>query len=224
MVLKTILVLSYSLLVGAWTCQASITIANWTFETTAPSTAGPFSPEQGVGSALGWHASSDAVYSNPVGNGSGESFSANTWVVGDYWQFQVSTEGYLGLTLSWGQTSSETGPTDFRLEYSSDGTAFSSFGPSYTVGTASWGSSTGSSSSVHTADLSSVMDLNDASSIYLRLVAISAPRGTSGTSRVDDFVISAVAVPEPSTIVAGALLLLPLGVGTIRVLRNRKRS
>ncbi|MEI9863449.1 MAG: hypothetical protein WDN00_02625 [Limisphaerales bacterium] len=29
-------------------------------------------------------------------------------------------------------------------------------------------------------------------------------------------------VPEPTTILAGALLLLPLGVSTVRILRNRK--
>jgi hypothetical protein len=31
-------------------------------------------------------------------------------------------------------------------------------------------------------------------------------------------------VPEPTTIVAGALLLLPLGVSTLRILRNRKTA
>jgi hypothetical protein len=32
-----------------------------------------------------------------------------------------------------------------------------------------------------------------------------------------------VAVPEPATVVAGALLLLPLGASTLRILRNRKQ-
>jgi hypothetical protein len=32
------------------------------------------------------------------------------------------------------------------------------------------------------------------------------------------------AVPEPSTVVAGALLLLPFGVSTLRILRKSKAS
>jgi hypothetical protein len=32
------------------------------------------------------------------------------------------------------------------------------------------------------------------------------------------------AVPEPSTIVAGALLLLPFGISTVRILRKNKQS
>jgi hypothetical protein len=32
------------------------------------------------------------------------------------------------------------------------------------------------------------------------------------------------AVPEPSTVVAGALLLLPFGASAMRVLRNRKSA
>ncbi|MDB6125107.1 MAG: hypothetical protein JWQ71_4100 [Pedosphaera sp.] len=59
--------------------QTTNTIALWTFETTAPTTAGPISPETGSGSALGSHTSGSAVYSSPSGNGSAKSFSANFW-------------------------------------------------------------------------------------------------------------------------------------------------
>mgnify|MGYP001547432490 CR=1 FL=1 len=41
---------------------------------------------------------------------------------------------------------------------------------------------------------------------------------------VDSHTPQVGSVPEPSTIVAGALLLLPFGVSTVRILRNRKRA
>src|SRR5438105_15687052 len=85
---------------GAPSAQAQI--AQWTFETSAPTTAGPIAPEVGSGSASGSHAGA-AVYSSPAGNGSVHSYSANTWAVGDYWQFQTSTLGSSGISLSWDQ-------------------------------------------------------------------------------------------------------------------------
>src|SRR4051812_39869141 len=51
------------------------TLAQWTFETSVPTTAGPLAPEVGSGSALAFHIGA-STYSNPVGNGSNESFSS----------------------------------------------------------------------------------------------------------------------------------------------------
>ena len=94
--------------VGQIKASASV-IADWTFETSQPATAGPFSPETGAGSATGSHAGA-AVYSTPAGNGSSHSFSSNTWAVGDYYQYQVSTTGLDDISIQFDQTSSNTGP------------------------------------------------------------------------------------------------------------------
>src|ERR1700722_1663867 len=105
----------------------SSTIADWTFETNLPATppagtsAGPFSPEIGVATdqATQVHAAS-STYSNAAGNGSKSSLSANTWAVGDYDQFLINTgtamENVTGISFD--QTSSNTGPQNFQLEYS----------------------------------------------------------------------------------------------------------
>ncbi|HEY2154598.1 MAG TPA: hypothetical protein VGH33_03145, partial [Isosphaeraceae bacterium] len=61
----------------ASTARADV-IADWTFETTLPTTAGPFAPEVGSGAASGQHASA-STYSTPVGNGSAHSFSSTAW-------------------------------------------------------------------------------------------------------------------------------------------------
>ncbi|HMP82417.1 MAG TPA: hypothetical protein PKA41_06875 [Verrucomicrobiota bacterium] len=190
------------------------TIALWTFETSIPTTAGPHSPEVGSGSATAVHAGA-AVYSNPAGNGSLESFSANTWAIGDYYQFSTSTVGYEDITLSFDQTSSNTGPRDYGLFYSTDGSLFTQFGSDYQVlanaaPNTPWSTVTYNSVYTLTFDLSSISGLDNQAAVYFRLVnttTTSANGGTvasTGTSRVDNFLVAGV-VPEPSTAVLGAL-------------------
>ena len=232
MKLNSILALGCALsLFGTGTSHASITIAQWTFESSAPTNAGPYAPESGSGSALGSHASSSVVYSSPTGNGSSESFSATYWAVGDYWEFTVSTLNYSGITLSWDQTSSNTGPRDYKLAYSTDGSLFTDFATYIVLANASpsWNSTTSSSHYNLSADLSTITALNNQPNIYFLLIdnsTTSANGGTvatGGTDRVDNFTVfgtpAVAAVPEPSTCVAGALLLLPLGLSAFTVRR-----
>jgi hypothetical protein len=194
---------------------APITLAQWTFETSVPTTAGPHAAEVGTGSATGVHASGATVYSNPAGNGSPESFSSNTWGIGDYYQFQTSTTGEGGVRLSWGQTRSSTGPSDFDLRWSTDNSTYTTF-MSYVVPVITWSSGTFNPSSVFTADLTSIPALNDQPNVYFRLVATSAAGGTAGSNRVDDFTI---AVPEPASV---ALMMLT-GLALVGIRRRSVR-
>jgi hypothetical protein len=75
--------------------KASV-IADWTYQSATISgsstTFGPISPEVGSGSATGVHASSSTwtgTSGSVSGNGSTKSFNANTWAIGDYFQFQA---------------------------------------------------------------------------------------------------------------------------------------
>lgn len=206
------------------------TLAIYTFESSVPATAGPFSPEVGSGSALGFHSGATfptTAYSSPAGNGSAHSFSANGWSVGDYYQFQVSALGYSGITLSWSQTSSGTGPQDFALQYSTDGSTFSPFATYAVLSNSNppgfWNSTTPVSNYDYAYDLSSVSAINNAGTVYFRLVDLdttsvsSATVGSGGTDRVDNFAI--MAVPEPATLglsVIGGLALLGLNMRRVR--------
>jgi hypothetical protein len=189
------------------------TIASWTFETSVPSTAGPLSPEVGAGTATGVHAGA-AAFSNPSGNGSAESWNSNTWAVGDYYQFQVSTLGKSGIAFLWDQTRSSAGPgqpnpsaANFRVQYSTDGTNFTD-ALDYNVPVVTWGA-VPDASTMFSQNLSAVSALNNQSAVYFRLTAIQAAQNTGGQSRVDN--VTVTAIPEPTTVLglaAGTLVLL----------------
>jgi hypothetical protein len=195
------------------------TIAQWTFETSQPATAGSFAAEVGTGSALGSHTGA-SIYSSPAGNGSAHSFSSNTWAVGDYYQFRVSTVGMNAISLAWDQTSSGTGPKNFKLAYSTNGTIFTDFASYSVLANASpnpvWNSSTASSLYSFSQSLNTVTALNNQANVFFRLIdtsTASASSGTvasGGTDRVDNFTVFGVAaVPEADTY---AMLLAGLGV------------
>jgi hypothetical protein len=212
-------------LVGSASAQTVLT--QWTFETSIPSTAGPFNAEVGTGQALGVHASGSVVYSNPVGNGSAESFSSTAWAIGDYYQFSTSTTSFTDIGVRWDQASSGTGPRDFDLLYSTDGTNFTLALDNYVVQVngspnVAWNSTTFQPVYHYEVDLSGVAALENAATVFFRLVmdsTTSAAGGTvaaGGTDRVDNFTVLH-SVPEPSAFAA-----LLGGVSLLGLIRRRR--
>ncbi|MGH7950323.1 MAG: hypothetical protein ACREFE_00155 [Limisphaerales bacterium] len=201
---------------AACECQASI-IADWTFETSQPTNAGPYSPEYGSGNAS--YSGSGTVSSSAGNDGSANSFSIKNWDVGDYYQFKVSTVGYVGISIQWDQYGSKTGPASFILEYGfTDTGTFTQIGSQYTIDvSSSW--------VTNSPDLSSIDSLiANAGSVYFRLVDNSTNSidggvvAGTGTDRVDNFTVSGdalAAIPEASTLYAGVSAFLLL-LGSIR--------
>ncbi len=188
-------------------------LAKWTFDGltvsstagTAPViTAGSASADSGAltaGSAVsGFHTSSATTWSTPAGNGSLKSLSSNNWSVGDYYQFAFRTTGYAGIVIIWDQTGSSTGPRDFRVQFSIDGTTFVD-DSAYSVPLAApntaitWMQGTRNTSSTITADLSKITALENRSSVYIRLTMRTTTSinggnvGTAGTNRIDNFTV-----------------------------------
>jgi hypothetical protein len=223
---KTFLTLS-AIAATALGAHAQSTIASWDFEpdpfpavnltnASFPS-AGSFAADNGgIGQLTAVHASNNTVWSSPSGNGSSNSLSVNSWTSGDYFQFQFSTLTLSNIAITWAQTRSSTGPTNFSLRYSTDGTSFTSF-TNYSVAQVTWSNSVINITSVFTSDLSSITALNDQADVYLRLVS-EQTASSSGTGRIDDITITGV--PEPSTY---ALLALGAAGLAVHIVRRRRR-
>ena len=205
------------------------TIADWNFDTlsglsggttwssaNAVYTLNPITADSGNGTATMFHSNSDfdsskavgssnhlsAYYANAGYGSTGKALSSDNWLAGDYYQFQVNTQGASGISLSWNQYGSGTSPKDFELQYSTDGTNFTNFGAIAIAATSTWQSST--------EDLSSIVGLNDQQSVFFRLLDLDSTSisggtvGVAGTDRIDNFTVAAAsqvsAVPLPAAV------------------------
>lgn len=196
-------------------------LTQWTFETSLPTTAGPHAAEVGTGNASGLHAGA-STYSNPAGNGTAESFSSNNWVAGDYYQFQTSTLGQGGVYLVFDATSSNTGPRDFKIQWSTDNSTYTDLA-NYSVLANNvpnnvWTSGTYFPEHTYGPFSAPAGAWDNLTDLYIRLTQVgnvSANGGTvasSGTSRVDTVTIG---VPEPTT-------LGLLAFGALGMIRRRR--
>jgi len=227
--MKRLLLASLVLLVAN---QASAAlIARWTFETSPPAdlnnstTIGGILADAGIGTASGVHASAATDWSTPVGNGSGNSLSSNEWAVGDYYQFAFNAAGLTNLQLNFDQTSSNTGPRDFKVQTTLDGTLFTDLVNYVVLANAApnpfWTSAT--SSPIFSFAISLPNNI-----VGIRLVdrsAVSAEGGAvaaGGTSRVDN--VSINTVPEPSTFVFFSFAVVGFGGAALRRTQSRRRT
>ena len=219
--------------VGLWAAShagnaSGAIIANWTFETTPPTSATGVVADSGAFAASSFASTnSGGSITNPVGNGSAESYSSTNWSQGEYFQFSTSTEGFSSITVSYAQAASDAGPGHFNFQYSFDGTNFVQFGPSYIGPTADFDAGAVKPGNILTYDLSPVTFLNDSPVAAFRIaLASNAPESgqlmsPQGTFRVDDFTVNGIAaVPEPSSMAA----LAAVAIGGLFARRRRKAA
>jgi hypothetical protein len=236
---KTVIILSGVLTVFATQVSFADVLADWTFETTASTnniigagltlaaTQSGVLADIGTGTASASH-SLTSVWSIPAGNGSGHSWSVNSNSIGDYLQFSVSSAGFQNITVSYDQNGSATGPKTYGFWYSTDGTSFTQVGTDYALTAGiTWSAGTPNQPTQESFDLSSILSLNNASTIYFRIVNDSPATGGAinggniggaGSDRVDNFLVSAVAVPEPSSLALASLG----GAACLLAFRRRK--
>ena len=184
-------------------------LSKWTFEGVTTSNTGTI-PNISVGSGVAdqgiltsgtlfsaAHASSGTVWTNPAGNGSLKSVTSTNWATGDYYQFKANTTGYKNILVYVDQTGSNTGPRDFKLQFSLNGTTYTDFGTTYALTNDSWSSTINKSASSRSFDISSITGLNNNSAVYFRVVcaatnAISGTFASGGTNRLDNFLVSGI--------------------------------
>ncbi len=196
-------------------------IAGWTFElpnmpptVTGPTMSGLMS-DFGGGMLSGVHASASTVFGSAEGNGSTYALTADSWQTGDYWQLQVSTLGFKQIAFSLDITASYSGPTNMTLAYSVDGSTFVTINPNVPV--MAGGVWNGVYNPVyHMAfDLSSETALDNASAVYLRLIA-NVPPFAMGDQTLDNISFSGTVIPEPASHLLLGTAGLALGLWVVR--------
>ncbi|HMN96421.1 MAG TPA: hypothetical protein PKC43_11185 [Phycisphaerales bacterium] len=186
-----------TLATGAMADDSLHLLTKWTFEVSVPVNAGPHANEEGdvEGFASGFHAGAATVYSNPVGNGSLESFSSNNWSEGDYYQFTTSTVGFEDIVFGWSQTRSGTGPANFVVQWSGDGEDFETL-LEYTVAQLTWTSLALVPESVF-EPVALPVEAAGLETVWVRVVSLQTT-AAAGTNRIDDVFFSGVKKGGPT--------------------------
>lgn len=225
---------------GAVFNASAAAIALWTFETSTPSDASNVAiypnaipanaglGNLGLTNAAGVHDFAQTNWTTPVGNGSDNAFESNGWTTNDYYQFSVPTTGFQDITVSWDQTRSSTSaPGTFEMQYSTTGiggpfnvglddyavlTNLTDTSPTRTA----WNATTMQSVYSFTANLSSLTALDNNANVVFRLVALSSGTQSAAAVRVDNVLVSGVAISEPGSALLAAVALGGLWVGTQR--------
>jgi hypothetical protein len=221
-----------------------ITSADFTFDSNSAaassSTTGiSYLADIGTGTAYGVHAN-NSTFTFSSGNGSYNSLSANNFAAGDYFEFAVPTTSLASLIVSFDTVASSTGPASFELAYSTDGTNFSSYSSfipihatslvSYnatydgtvaasigsTKNDTSFSNSFSASSFNFAFDLSTIPGLTNDPNAAFELIALTSGAAT-GTTRIDNFIVSGSSVPEPASL---ALMSLAAASALVRRRKN----
>ncbi|WP_066371649.1 DUF4350 domain-containing protein [Bacillus sp. FJAT-27264] len=173
-------------------------VAGWTFSATNLDTA-----TSGIASNINTaklKLSSDrkATYS-----ATGNTIYKDGWASGEYWEAQLSTSGYYDLTLSSKQYGTSTGPRDFKIQYSLNGTDFFDVSETYTL-----------NSTIAQKDFDLPKAVENQPTVYIRWLNNSSAAvnntGTTapvnGNSRISDIVVKGSQQPLGPVSVTGVTL------------------
>jgi len=154
---------------------SAVSLANWNFEDS------DLVVDSGTGT-LTLSDSRTATY--PAGNAPSAVASMSTvaWNVADrYVQLSIDTTGYENIILKMDSRVSATGPTSFKIQYSSDGTTFTDLAGSTTPTVAAF-----TANPMKTFDFSAVTSIDNNVNTKLRIVV---PAGSIGSDAVGTFVM-----------------------------------
>jgi hypothetical protein len=155
------------------------------------------------------------AYTTPAGNGSAYSFSSNFWAAGDFYEISFDASNYVGMTLSWDQARSSTGPSSFVVSMSVNGGVFQNL-YSYSVlqsgGTGAPGTwSTTTSLSAFTFSGVALNGADNAGSVVVRFVSQVAGSSNAGTNRIDNIFVNGSLLPAPGAVALGGIAALVAG-------------
>tara|TARA_Y100000034_G_C6906245_1_gene420641 strand:- start:2627 stop:4468 length:1842 start_codon:yes stop_codon:yes gene_type:complete len=157
---------------------SATTLAEWDFEDSN------LVKDSGVATAtLSINAGGTATY--PAGNAptATTALSSDDWDASEYFEIVIDTTDYESLSIEFDEQTSTTGPTSFKIEYSSDGAAFTDLAGSTTVTTTPF-----TANPMHTFDLSSISAIDDNALTKLKITP-SGATNAAGTLRIDNLKI-----------------------------------
>jgi len=223
------------------------TFTHWSFETSAStnningsgSTLSGINPDGGYpGTASAFHSSAATTWSLASGNGSPNSWMADNWNKGDYFEFEASISSdfrsfYLGISFD--LVGSLTAPNLFELEFSTDGTNFSQIGDRYygISSSPTWNPIIESGAMNQFFENDDIAETGNLQTYYFRFVDQADTKGgainggdvtADGTLQIDNFTIYGT-IPEPSgntLAIFGGLFLL--GFPALRKKDDRKKD
>ncbi|MCL6261050.1 chitobiase/beta-hexosaminidase C-terminal domain-containing protein [Aquiflexum sp. TKW24L] len=202
--LRRTILLAFTLMMGALSAQAQTSVlAGWTFEST--NTSDRVFADQGNINNVGIQIISlkninFTTYVLGSGGTGTSAKNANGWQeavgIDKYWQVKVNTIGFESLSISSKQQGSNTGPKDFRIDYSLDGEVWAALpGGSISVSSLNFNSGTVTSLPIPAA-------ASNQETVFLRWIKstnVSINGGTvasTGTNRIDDIFIEGIAIGE----------------------------
>lgn len=171
-----------------------------------------------------FHTSTAASYTSPSGNGSQYAFSSNNWQPNDYYQVVLPTTGQTNLTLTWDQARSSTGPSEFALQMSTDGSSFTQL-TTYSVLQSGGGGAPGTWGTVtynplYSSTFALPTTAENQATLYLRFTNVTGTASSpTGSNRIDN--IGITAVPEPAAVAQLGAGIAGV-VGSRLVLRRRR--
>ncbi|MDQ0253048.1 endonuclease YncB(thermonuclease family) [Evansella vedderi] len=164
-----------------------VELVSWNFDGESEVATGGI--EENVGSEIRTVGSSITGYVAGFGSGS-RAVNANGWHEGEgHWLVEFTTLGYKNIALSSRQFGSNTGPRDFRVEYSVDGENWTAVDGSEIVVGNNWNSGV-------TDNLVLPAEVENQEIVFVRWLNVSnvsvagGTVGSGGTSRIDDIVIT----------------------------------
>jgi hypothetical protein len=171
---------------------SAATITSWNFDSST------LTPSAGAGTLT---TNTGATVAYVAGNpAAGKSLSLDNWDASEFVLINLSTTGYDDIILSFDQEASATGPTSFKIQYSSDGVTFTDLAASTTATNVA--PLVFTANPMHTFSFASITALDNIANARLRIVP-SGATNAAGVLHLDNILVSGTALPAiPSEITA----------------------
>jgi hypothetical protein len=207
---QSMILFSFVLAIFLLNAQAQTVLVNYDFASAVagtPCTASPLTTAPGVTSTFTTGGTGGGTCTTPAGtaatappafvaNAANQSVSLTSFAAGstNFFQFQLSGVGsYMDYMLFFQSQRSGTGPVNLDVQYSTNGTTFTTFQ------TVNPGNGVFAAFNI---DLSAVPAIENQPTVYFRLLGTGGT-GAAGTFRIDNFQVQAMGVSAASVNVGG---------------------